>query len=206
MKLLLVNGIYDETTLTTLKDLGVKIFGFDLRGNSLNLVSFSKLNSWLGSLTDQRVLLEFENDKDTTVLSFLNLLEHHKQNFCLVFRDARPLEYYEKINKDCFWMFDPNADWRSMLELSCLKGIFLPLKWQAYYQSIPKLWEIVENRKLEIFLHADHFSQLDQLSTFENINISVDLSHEVESSYRNVDQQRLRKMKIWRGKNESLVI
>jgi hypothetical protein len=206
MNFLLVNGIYDETTLKTLQDLGVEYFGFDLRGRSSNLIPFTRLNLCLNQVKDAKVILSFENDLSSTVLSFINLLEPHKRNFSLLFRDHQPASYYENINKDFYWMFHPDGDWQSILQLKTLKGLFLPLKWQMQYQNIPKLWEIVENRKLEIFIHADSFSEIGKASTLEDINLSVDLGNEVESSYRSIDQARLSRMRIWKGKNETFTL
>jgi len=206
MNFLLVNGIYDSTTLRTLKDLGVEYFGFDLRARSPNLIPYSQLNLCLTEIRDAKVILNFENDLSATVLSFLNLLGPHKRNFELLFRDRQPASYYENINKDFYWMFHPEGDWNSILELKTLKGLFLPLKWQMQYQNIPKLWEIVENRKLEIFIHADSFSEIGKASTLEDINLCVDLGNEVEASYRSIDQVRLSRMRIWKGKNETFAL
>jgi hypothetical protein len=75
-----------------------------------------------------------------------------------------------------------------------------------HYQNIPKLWEMVENRRLEIFIHADSFSEIGKIATLDDVTLSVDLGFEVESSYRSIDQDRLKKMRIWKGKNESIAL
>ena len=206
MKLLLVNGIYDDITLKTLNHLGVDVYGFDLRARSSNLIPYSRLNACLEQIKDSRVILNFENDLSATVLSFLNLLQPHKREFDLLFRDHQPANYYEDLNKPFHWMFHPEGDWYSILQLRNLKGLFLPLKWQMHYQNIPKLWEMIENRKLEIFIHADSFSEIGKMSTLDQVTLSVDLGFEVENSYRSIDQERLKKMRIWKGKNESIAL
>ena len=151
-------------------------------------------------------MLNFENDLSSTVLSFLNILQPHNRNFDLLFRDHQMASYYQNINHPFYWMYHPEGDWESILLLKNLKGLFLPLKWQMHYQNIPKLWEMIENRRLEIFIHADSFSEIGKMGIDDNITLSVDLSFEVERSYRSVDQDRLMKMRIWKEKNESLTL
>ncbi len=137
MKLLLVNGIYDESTLETLVANGVVNFGFDLRAKSPNLIPFHKLNQMLLNLKDKNIFLQFENDLKTTVLSFLNLLESHQRKFNLLFRDAQDPIYYEKLQLPFYWMFDPAADYRAMLALDGIKGLFLPLNGSMIIKIFP---------------------------------------------------------------------
>ncbi len=203
---MLVNGIYDESTLETLVAKGVVNFGFDLRAKSTNLIPFHKLNQMLLNLKDKNIFLQFENDRETTVLSFLNLLESHQRSFNLLFRDAQDPIYYEKLKQPFYWMFDPAADYQAMLALSGIKGLFLPLKWLDDYQNIPNLWEMIENRGLEVFLHADNFAEIGRVVSLDEVSLSVDLSREVEKAYRSVDQERLSKMRILKGTNETTAL
>jgi hypothetical protein len=100
-------------------------------------------------------------------------------------------------------MFNPDADWNTILKLPNAKGILLPLTWQGLYQKLPELWDLVEHQNLDVYLHADNFEQTLFLNLGGEIKVSVDLTHEIESAYRTVDQEKLKKMKIWRRLNEN---
>lgn len=203
MNSLLIHGCYDSKTLDTLKDFGVKEFSFDLRGRSLNLIPFSELTSLLKKLTTEQVFLTFENDKKETVLSFLNLLRNEPFKFGLIFRDHQSSSFYSELGHDFYWMFHPEGDWKDILSLSNARGIFLPIRYQNHYQKLPELWDLVEERNLDVYLHADNFEQTLFMNLSQEIKLSLDLTAEVEQSFRKVDQEKLKKMKIWRRLNES---
>lgn len=203
MNSFLIHGCYDLHTLNTLKILGTKKLAFDLRGISPNLIVFKDLKLLLKSLSSEKIYLTFENDNQETILSFLNLLKDEHFEFNLIFRDSRPVEFYQKISTPFLWMFDPNADWKSILHLPFLKGVLLPLKLQQQFQRLPLLWESIDRRNIEVYLHANTFKEALELNLNEDVNISLDLSAEVEISYRKVDQDKLKKMHIWRRFNEN---
>lgn len=100
-------------------------------------------------------------------------------------------------------MFQPESDWQQILELPKCEGVLLPLKWQSDYFQLAELWNIIERRNLKFFLHADNFSQASLLSNHLEVEVSLDLTSEVESSYRLVDQEKLRKIKFWRTHHEN---
>ncbi len=203
MNSLIIHGCYDATTLKTLIDFGIKDFAFDLRGRSQNLISFKDLNELLKFVKNDRVFLTFENDKIETIHSFLNLLSQHSKKYLLIFRDHQETSFYAQIQNPFLWLFHPAGDWRGILALTNLKGIILPLKWQDQYQKLPDLWKLIDARNLDVYLHAESFEESLNLDLDENLKFSLDLSFEIESGFRQVDQSKLKGMKIWRKLNES---
>lgn len=204
MNSLLIHGCYDSKTLDTLKNLGTKEIAFDLRGRSANLVPFKDLQALLQSSSLERVFLTFENDRKETILSYLNLLKNHPIQFNLIFRDHRAAEFYQDVSAPFFWMFNPEGDWKGILDLPNIKGVILPVKWQNIYQTLPGLWDLIDRKHLEVYLHAENCEEALSLNLQREINLSVDLTSEVETSYRSVDQEKLKKMKIWRRLNENI--
>lgn len=202
MKGLLIHGCYDQKTLQTLLGQGVSQFSFDLRATSPNLIPYSSLKILLNNLIDERVFLTFENDKESTVLSFLDLLKSEPQNFFLQFRDTQPAKYYQKFNRPFVWMFNPEADWENILRSKNIMGVLLPVKFQDIYLTLPELWSVIETQELEIFLHAENFEEGSYLSLKTDIQISLDLGEEIEVGFRSVDQDCLKNKKFWRNLNE----
>lgn len=203
MKTLLVNGCYDLTTLKNLVSLGAVEFSFDLRSTSTNLIPYHQLLILLKEIHSSQIYLTFENDKKETILSFLNLLKNWPFQFELIFRDVQPLEYYQALGEPFYWMFQPAGDWRGILNLDNLKGIFLPLKWLQDYEQMDELWRLIDVRNLQVYLHADTFSEALHLKLSDDLNLSIDLTREIEKSYRVIDQDRLKNLKFWRKLNES---
>lgn len=203
MNSLLIHGCYDSKTLDTLKDHGIKNFSFDLRGRSQNLVPFRELQGLIKKLSTERIFLTFEDDKKETIYSFLNLLHNEPFVFTLIFRDSRDKSFYQELGIPFYWMFNPDAEWEEILKLEKLKGILLPLKYQLLYHKLPELWDIIDTRNLDVFLHAETFEETMFLKMSEDIKLSIDLSQEVEKSFRTVDQEKLNNMKIWRHFNEN---
>ena len=202
MNSLLIHGCYDPITLKALKELGVKDFAFDLRAKSLNLIPFKILDSLITQV-EGRVFLVFENDRHSTITSTLDLLKQTGKSFTLIFRDLGTFDYYQEVEVPFFWMFHPAGDWRTILTAKNLQGLFLPLKWQDDYQKYPELWKFIEKRHLEVYLHAENFEEALIPDLDLGLNLSIDLSSEVEAEYRLVDQKKLKEMKIWRKLNES---
>ena len=54
-----------------------------------------------------------------------------------------------------------------------------------------------------MYLHAENFEESLDLDLDEDLKFSLDLSPEIESGFRQVDQSKLKGMKIWRKLNES---
>lgn len=198
MNSLLVHGCYDSKTLETLKNLGTKELAFDLRGRSSNLITFKELNVLLSKLSTERVFLTFGDDRIETIKSFLNLLKNEPFTFTLIFRDHLNYEFYKELGLPFYWMFHPEGDWKSILALPNAKGVLLPIKLQTHYQRIHELWDVIDQRNLDVYLHADTFEETSFLNLGQEIKLSLDLSPEVEKSFRHVDQDKLKTMKIWR--------
>lgn len=203
MKGLLIHGCYDQMTLGLLKELGVNEFSFDLRGRSPNLIPFKSLNSILEHLSTERVFLTFENDRKETILSFLDLLGKSSFNFLLIFRDAQTASYYEELNHQFYWMFHPEADWQNILNVKSIQGVFLPLKYQSDYQMLPEMWKVIEERELDVYLHAETFEEVRFVRSLKEVKLCIDLSSEVEDGFRKVNHDKLRSMSVWRRLNES---
>jgi hypothetical protein len=192
MKGPLIHGCYDKDTLRTLKEIGIQRFGFDLRGRSPNLVPYHALKEMLKDLSGESPLLIFENDRASTVSSFIDLLGGPK-NLVLEFRDTTGADFYDSFRLPYFWMFNPQADWQKIFHSRHLKGVLLPLSYQDFYRSHPEFWDRIEKRGLEVFLHATHFSEVQRIQKNGDLLLSVDLSREVEKGFRSIDQERLKK-------------
>jgi len=203
MSSLLIHGCYDPITLKTLKDLKVKEFAFDLRPRSLNFIPLNMLKSLIALLSDEKIFLVFENDKEATVASVLDLLKQAGKTFYVIFRDLQDADFYHQTEIPFYWMFHPAADWKSILASKKLQGIFLPLKWQDDYQTYPELWKMIEEKHLDVFLHGENFEEALIPDVDIGLKLSIDLTPEVESQYRQVDQKKLKDMKIWRKLYES---
>lgn len=132
---LLVHGIYDAQTLQTLLESGIFRLGLDLRPRSLNLIPFHVLKTLLPLMKEREVHLIFEEDKEETVRSFLDLLGENKNKFILQFRDQRPVNFYANFHHPFSWMFHPEGEWEEILKLKELKTLILPVKWKNHYQE-----------------------------------------------------------------------
>lgn len=203
MKGLLVHGCYDQATFRTLEALGVEQFAFDLRARSTHLITFKTLNEILVSSNISRPVLVFSDDSKETILSFLDLLKGSRKSFLLEFRDQRPAEFYESIGLPYLWYFSPEADWKKIISSPNCEGIILPLGHKSLYHDLPHLWTLLEEKEMPTYLHAETFEEASFFEGKDDILASLDLSDEVQISYRNIDQLRLRTMKLWRKLNES---
>lgn len=199
---LLIHGVFDASTLKTLQSLNVARIGFDLRGKSVNLVPFHVLKNLIPSFKMSKAYLTFENDKATTVNSFVNLLGNDKDKFELEFRDIQPFSYYSSFDHPFSWFFHPEGDWSSILTIPHLKSLILPVKFKDIYQNLPKLWQLIEHRKLDVILHVDSFADLELYVHEKNLTLSVDLGKEMEIGFRQIDQFRLINLSIWRTNYE----
>ena len=206
MNSFLIHGCYDSSTLNTLKNLGTKELAFDLRGRSPNIIPFRDLKILLKSVLTSKVFLTFENDSKETILAFLNLLKDEPFKFQLIFRDCRPAEFYQSIPAPFLWMFNPAGDWKAVLNLPLIKGVLLPVKLQKHFQALPLLWETLEKKNLDVYLHAESFGELATLNLENDTKISLDLTSEIETSFRVVDQDKLKRMPVWRKFNENPAI
>jgi hypothetical protein len=201
MKSLLIHGCYDSKTLETLKKSGATDFAFDLRGRSLNLIPFHELKNLLNHISTKRVFLSFANDRVETIYSYLNLLKDFDFEFILIFRDAQNDEFYKEIHTPFFWMFHPEGNWKNILSSPYVRGVLLPLNWMDHYQGQKELWELIDEKNLDVFLHAENFEDTASVNLDTEVMLSLDLTGEVEIGFRSVDQRKLSEMKIWRRLN-----
>ena len=195
---LLIHGVFDAVTLKTLQSLNASRIGFDLRGKSLNLIPFHVLKSLIPNFRISQAYLTFENDKASTISSFLDLLGEDRHKFQLEFRDTQPFAFYASIDHPFTWFFNPDGDWENILSLPTLRALVLPVKYQEIYQNLPKLWQLIEYRKLQVILHAESFADLELYVGEKNLTLSVDLGKEMEVGFRQIDQFRLINLSIWR--------
>jgi hypothetical protein len=200
---LLIHGVYDSTTIQTLKNLGIKSFSFDLRGKSYNLVRLRDLQTSIQQLKNEDIFLTFDDDKKETIMAFLDILKSDSAKIKIIFRSNQTSQYFEEIGQDFYWMFHPDLDWKSILSLKNAKGVILPICFQKFYQQYLGFWKLVEEKHLDVFVHADNFEQCLEMNLSSEVKMSIDLTNEVEKSYRVVDQDKLKKMKIWSKLNEN---
>lgn len=195
---LVIHGVFDTPTLKTLQALHVPGIGFDLRGKSLNLIPFHVLKSLIPTFKMQKSYLTFENDKATTVISFLSLLGPEKDKFVLEFRDTQHVSFYASIHHPFTWFFNPEGDWENILTLPHLTALVLPVKFKEIYQNLAKLWHMIQARNLQVILHVESFADLELYVQEKNLTLSVDLGKEMEIGFRQIDQFRLMNLSIWR--------
>lgn len=203
MKSCLIHGCYDQTTLKTLLNSGKTQLAFDLRPRSSNLVTYADLNLMLDHIQSEEVVLVFANDLPTTIMSYLDLLKQKPHRFILEFRDNLPPAFYSSLDHDFFWMFHPDHDWRSILSLDRAKAVLLPLKYKAHYASLPELWRLIEEKNLRVILHGETLEEAGELLFNDGVEVSVDISAEVEERYRRVDQAKIKNSPFWRKLNEN---
>ncbi len=185
-------------------DSGTKAVAFDLRGRSSNLIPFSQLKTILSKSQVFATSLLFENDRASTIFSFVSMLKETGTSLTLQFRDQQSAHYYNQFELPFMWMFHPDADWKEILSSQHIKGVLLPVKFQDFYQISPEFWEIINYHQLEVFLHAETIQEIELLTETKGINLSFDLTREFENGFRSIDQDRLKKMKVWSFIHEDL--
>lgn len=200
MNRLLIHGVFHLSTLHILKNMGVRDVSFDIRPQSLNFVPTKDLKLLIDNAFD-RSFLTFADEKIETIKSYLNLLGD-RPNLRLIIRDNVNYSFFRNLNEPFFWMFDPAGDWRAILSLDYAQGILLPLKFQNIYKNMADLWHLIEEKKLDVFIHTSSFEEARFINLNENVQISIDMTSEVESSYRQVDEGKLKSLMIWRKVNE----
>jgi len=196
MKSLLVHGCYDIETFRVLEALGVRSFGFDMRPQSPNLVTFGELKKILSGRVLERAILVFENEKLSTIVSAVDLLRDSGTRLELEFRDSQSSQYYELTKLPFFWVWRPEGDWRNILELSNLKGIILPTKSRSSLMDA-EFWDLLQKKSVEVYIHADSLAEAEALALDPELSLSLDLSRDIETSYRKVDLEKLRNHKLW---------
>ncbi len=203
MNSLLIHGVYDLPTFQTLSQIGIAQFGFDMRGRSRNFIPFKDLNFLLSRLIVPRAFLIFEDDKKETIFSFLNILKDAPIKLILEFRDNQDAQFYQSIDHDFVWMYRPGSDWKKILSCEKLVGIILPYQWREHYQDMSLLWETIEKRNLEVFIHAENLEEAISIPHAQDIKLSIDLTLEVEKGFRDVDQDLLKKSPLWSNYHEN---
>lgn len=185
MSSLFLNGVYDLNLIKSIKASGVQ-WGVDFRARSSQFLPFHQFKEIVQHLSPvDLILIHFEEEKLETMLSFINLIqaENIKSRWNLVFRDNRPAHFYQQLNCHFSWFYHASSDWREILTLDKLDRVIVPVVVAGELSD--DFWDIVENRNLEVVLH---FYSFQELFSFKNINrdvsLSVDLTAEVESSYR----------------------
>jgi hypothetical protein len=196
MKSLLVHGCYDLETFRILKAIGVRNFGFDMRPLSPNLVTFSELKKILNEKGIERGTLVFENEKLSTIASSVDILKEFGASLDLEFRDSQSSQYYSLTGLPFSWVWRPEGDWRNILELPNLNGIILPTRSRSTLLNV-EFWETLQQKEIEVFIHADSFGEAQKLAQDPELCLSLDLGAEFETSYRKIDHNKLRNHKLW---------
>jgi hypothetical protein len=200
---ILVQGIYDPQTFKNLQLLPVGRMAFDLRGKSLNLIPFHVLKSLIPMFKQHKNYLIFENDKLTTVVSFLSLLGNDKFKFELQFRDQQSPAFYSSLQHPFGWFFAPTAQWQEIMQNPWLRTIYIPVSLKDELRHLPKFWDLTQEHSIEVILQVNSFSELDLYNREKNLTLSVDLGKELEISFRQIDQNLLFNLSIWRNGHES---
>ncbi len=185
MSSLILNGIYDLNLIKALQAPGV-LWGMDFRAQSLQFLPFHQFQNFVKSISPlDEVVITFADEKIETIHSFINLFENEniKAKWSLCFRDSKEVSYYQQINSSFSWFFSEQSDWKEMMGLPKLNRIIIPISVATHLPS--EFWDLADGRGLEVVLH---FNSFQELFSFKNINrdvcISVDLTSEVEHSYR----------------------
>jgi len=167
-----------------------------MRPQSPNLVTFGELKKILSGRVLERAILVFENEKLSTIVSAVDLLRDSGTRLELEFRDSQSSQYYELTKLPFFWVWRPEGDWRNILELSNLKGIILPTKSRSSLMDA-EFWDLLQKKSVEVYIHADSLAEAEALALDPELSLSLDLSRDIETSYRKVDLEKLRNHKLW---------
>lgn len=198
MNSLLVHGCFDRETAGILKQLGVKEIVFDLRGKSLNLITYEELKNILLILKEHKLYLKFQDESETMIRSYLDLLKDYQIQFTLIFTGV-PKEVDERF----YWFYSKELDYKAILNKKNILGVILPIKEKESFKSDHEFWELVDQKKLDVYLHGEE----DELETYfgtEGMKLSFDLDSGSEEGYRKVDMDSMQKKKIWRILNENI--
>lgn len=185
MGTLILNGVYDLNLLQQERSPDVK-WGMDFRARSPQFISFESFKNFSQQLSEkEKMMIIFEEELASTVFSFVDLIkkENPKAQWCLQFRDHRPVSYYQQFETPFSWKFNHQAEWKEILGLQNLESLLLPVSEAAYLTD--DFWQRIDARGLDVHLHFDSFQDLFK---FKNLNsgltISIDLTNDVETSYR----------------------
>lgn len=196
MDSIIVHGCYDQDTFTTLRHLGIKKLGFDLRVTSTQFIKTRDLSYFMDQLHEEKAYFIFEDETPAVIDSYLDILKKHEDKIILEFRDNKNYRYYHSLQRDFVWMFRLDSDWRGILSCKNLKGVILPLEHKEFYRQSLELWNMIEEFQIEVYLHSKISSELRSHQE-HGILMSYDLGAEVENSYRSINQQNLKNLKIW---------
>jgi hypothetical protein len=196
MKSIIVHGCYDQETFSTLKHLGIKKLGFDLRVRSAQFIKTRDLTMIMNQLQEEEAFFVFEDESLPVIESYLDIMKGFSSKITLELRDNKNFRFYQSLKRDFLWMFRADGDWRNILSCQNLKGVILPLEHKEFYHSSSELWTMIDELGLEVYLHSKNTSELLSYEVPE-IFMSYDLGSDVETSYRSVNQQNLKNLKIW---------
>lgn len=197
MNSLLVHGCFDVETAKILDQIGAKEIALDLRGKSLNLVTYEELKNILSHLKDHRLFLKFQDESEEMIRSYLNLLRSYNKKFTLIF-SSFPRETGEKF----FWFYSKELDYKTILNDKNILGVILPLSEKESFIDDHGFWNLIDERKLDTYLHGDE-EALEPFYGRSGVKLSFELSAGLQESYRKVDVDSLQKKKIWRILNEN---
>jgi hypothetical protein len=111
------------------------------------------------------------------------MLKETEASLELQFRDKLTAEFYDQFQLSFQWLFSPEADWQNILKSRHIKAILLPIKFQEFYQGAAQLWQIIHERELEVYLHAESIEELSLISESQGVNISFDFNQEFENGF-----------------------
>lgn len=197
MNSLLIHGCFDLETAKLLNQLGARELALDLRGKSLNLVTYEELKNILPLLKTQRLFLKFQDESETMIRSYLDLLKNYRKDFTLIYT-ALPKEVDEKF----FWFYSKESDYKTVFSNKNITGVILPLNEKEHFVDDRNFWELINEKKLETYLHGEE-EILESFFGQKEVKLSFELSAGLQENYRKVDMDSLQKKKIWRILNEN---
>lgn len=186
---LILNGVYDLNLLNISRAPDVR-WGADFRGRSPQFITFEQFKKIAHTLFEtDKIMIIFEDENYQTVISFIDLIkkENLRAQWCLQFRDKQSVSYYQTLGFSFSWVFNPEANWREILSLANLESLILPVEFSDSYTD--EFWEIIDRRGLEVYLHFHSFQDFFKFKNINSgVNLSLDLTHEIELSYRRPNQ------------------
>lgn len=204
-----IEGIYDQRTMKCLVEEGIRRFVFDLRPTSFNFYQHHRFFDLLDHFVNQNgdFVLHFCNEADFVIKKFIDDLKqlenlHPNKNFSLLFSDMQSATFYDQFDMGyaVFYRRDFSSTfWRDARNLQQIYFSFDFV--QELHQSnglmafIQNFSHLIGGRDIPLTLCLDWNSNIfpSLFSYFDFDTLSFPINSKVETCYRNVDLNLLRK-------------
>ncbi len=201
-----IDGIYSNELLTKLKAQGETEFSFDFRARSLNfLQQYKFLECIKGNISNgDKLFLHYSNEQDYIIQKMLDDLKvespEYSSQIYLYFSDVKEKEFYESFEKPFSWEFDNIRHLEKIVDSKYFNELVIPFSLIQWHHgkgdSIPMLTKIFNLRNkhkfnISIKINWD-FSIIESVFDFFHFDsYIIPVSHYVETSYRNIDLQKI---------------